>query len=137
MERKCQGQLGRIDAHVAPCPSLSLFQLEGPFQAVRENHRSQNNVPAGMCQLLSAPSSSARASPGRLGLGCGARARVRVAVTAAEAGGATGLSECNSSPNLMLARLHQQESRDVRVAMSPLGDCDRISELFCASVSSL
>lgn len=138
MGRKCQGQLGSIDAHVAPCPSLNLFQLEGPFQGVRENHGSQNNVPAGTCQLLSAPSLSAQACPGRLDLGYGVRARVKVTVTAAEAGEATGgYLSVNSSPELTLAWLHQQESRDVSAAMSPLHDCDQISESICASVSSL
>lgn len=74
------------------------------------------------------PLSSTQASPGRLDLGYGARASIRGVRDSSRGGGSgRGVFECNSSPELTLARTQQQESQDVRAAMSPLDDHDQIS----------
>lgn len=71
------------------------------------------------CSLL--PPSSTQASSGHLDLGYGARGSIRGGCDSSR-----GVFKCNSSPELTLAWTQQQESLDVRAAMSLLDDCDQI-----------
>lgn len=78
------------------------------------------------CFLL--PLSLTQASPGHLDLDYGGRASIRGGRDSSRGGGSgRGVFECNSNPELTLARMQQWESQDVRAAMSPLDGRDQIS----------